>query len=52
MDYAQRLRAAGVDADVHVWPGMVHGFLRYRGLLDDAHAALDEAAVRLAALLA
>jgi acetyl esterase len=50
--YAQRLRAAGVDADVHVWPGMVHGFLRYRGLLDDAHAALDEAAARLAALLA
>ena len=52
LDYAQRLHAAGVDADVHVWPGMVHGFLRYRGLLDDAHAALDEAAVRLAALLA
>jgi acetyl esterase len=52
LDYAQRLRAAGVDADVHVWPGMVHGFLRYRGLLDDAHAALDEAAARLAALLA
>ena len=51
LDYAQRLRAAGVDADVHVWPGMVHGFLRYRGLLDDAHAALDEAAARLAALL-
>ncbi|MCP9490040.1 MAG: alpha/beta hydrolase [Solirubrobacteraceae bacterium MAG38_C4-C5] len=52
LDYAQRLRDAGVDADVHVWPGMVHGFLRYRGLLDDAHAALDEAAARLAALLA
>jgi acetyl esterase len=51
LDYAQRLHAAGVDADVHVWPGMVHGFLRYRGLLDDAHAALDEAAARLAALL-
>jgi len=52
LDYAQRLRAAGVDADVHVWLGMVHGFLRYRGLLDDAHDALDEAATRLAALLA
>ncbi|HEV2819050.1 MAG TPA: alpha/beta hydrolase [Solirubrobacteraceae bacterium] len=52
LDYAQRLRAAGVEADVHVWPGMVHGFLRYRGLLDDAHAALDKAAARLAALLA
>ncbi|HEV2821181.1 MAG TPA: alpha/beta hydrolase [Solirubrobacteraceae bacterium] len=52
LDYAQRLRAVGVEADVHVWPGMVHGFLRYRGLLDDAHAALDEAAARLAALLA
>lgn len=52
LDYAQRLRAAGVEADVRVWPGMVHGFLRYRGLLDDAHAALDEAAARLAALLA
>ncbi|MBW3533685.1 MAG: alpha/beta hydrolase fold domain-containing protein, partial [Gemmatimonadetes bacterium] len=49
LDYAQRLRAAGVEADVRVWPGMVHGFLRYRGLLDDAHAALDEAAARVAA---
>jgi len=52
LDYAERLRAAGVEADVRVWPGMVHGFLRLRGMLDDAHAALDEAAGRLRALLA
>lgn len=52
LDYVERLHDAGVETDVHVWTGMIHGFLRYRGLLDDAHAALDEAAARLAALLA
>ncbi|HEV2770097.1 MAG TPA: alpha/beta hydrolase [Solirubrobacteraceae bacterium] len=52
LDYAERLRAAGVEADVRVWPGMVHGFLRLRGMLDDAHHALDEASARLRALLA
>jgi len=52
LDYAERLRATGVEVDVRVWPGMVHGFVRLRGLLDDAHAALDEAAARLRTLLA
>ena len=52
LDYAERLRSAGVEADVRVWPGMVHGFLRLRGMIDDAHAALDEAAARMRTLLA
>jgi acetyl esterase len=50
-DYADRLRAAGVDVEVEVWPGMIHGFLRFRAALDDAHAALDQAAARIRAAL-
>lgn len=46
-DYADRLRAAGVDVEVRVWPGTVHGFIRWRAGVDVAHAALDEAAARL-----
>jgi acetyl esterase len=47
LDYAERLQAAGVDAEVRAWPGMVHGFLRWRAAIDVAHTALDEAAVAL-----
>jgi acetyl esterase len=46
-DYADRLRNAGVPADVKVWPGTVHGFLRWRAAIDAAHEALDDAAARL-----
>ena len=46
-DYADRLRAAGVAADVRVWPGTVHGFLRWRAAVDAAHEALDDAAAHL-----
>ena len=49
LDYAERLRDAGVDADVKVWPGTVHGFLRWRAAVDAAHTALDEAAAALRA---
>ena len=46
-DYADRLRAAGVPADVRVWPGTVHGFLRWRAAVDAAHEALDDAAAKV-----
>jgi acetyl esterase len=46
-DYADRLRDAGVPVDVRVWPGMVHGFLRWRAGVDTAHEALDDAARRV-----
>ena len=44
LDYAERLRAAGVDARTSVYSGMAHGFVRWRGAVDAAHGALDEAA--------
>ncbi len=49
LDYAERLRDAGVEADVSTWPGMIHGFLRWRAAVDAAHTALDEAAEALRA---
>jgi acetyl esterase len=51
LDYAERLQAAGVDAEVRTWAGMVHGFLRWRAAIDVAHTALDEAAGSLRAAL-
>ena len=42
--YAEKLRAAGVEARTSVYPGMVHGFFRWRAGVDAAHAAMDEAA--------
>jgi acetyl esterase len=44
LDYAERLSDAGVEVETKVWPGMVHGFLRWRAAIDVAHTALDEAA--------
>ena len=49
LDYAERLRDAGVPVEVKVWPGMVHGFVRWRAAIDAAHTALDEAAAALRA---
>jgi acetyl esterase len=51
-DYADRMRAAGVEVAVRVWPGTVHGFLRWRAAVDVAHEALDAAADRLREALA
>jgi acetyl esterase/lipase len=41
MRYVERAVAAGVDAKVDVWEGMVHGFLGSIGQLDAAAQALD-----------
>jgi len=49
LDYAERLRDAGVEVSVSTWPGMIHGFLRWRAAVDAAHTALDEAAAALRA---
>ena len=46
-DYAERLQSAGVTTEVSVWPGMIHGFLRWRAGVDAAHEALDEAAAKV-----
>jgi acetyl esterase len=50
-DYADRLREAGVEVEVVVWPGMIHGFLRFRAAVDAAHEALDHASSRVRAAL-
>jgi acetyl esterase len=51
-DYADRLREAGVEVEVSVWPGMMHGFLRFRAGVDAAHEALEVAASRVRRALA
>jgi acetyl esterase len=40
-DYAARLRDAGVDVELHRFEGMVHGFLRWGGVVDDAREAIS-----------
>jgi acetyl esterase len=42
--YADRLRAAGVDTETHLYEGMVHGFVAFLGLVDTADRALSEMA--------
>ena len=39
-----RMQASGVEARLSLWPGMVHTFQLFAGRLDEADAALDEAA--------
>ncbi|TXH05958.1 MAG: alpha/beta hydrolase [Nevskiaceae bacterium] len=45
--YAEALRAAGVDTQLHRWPGQIHGFISMLGALDDADRALTAAAAAL-----
>jgi acetyl esterase len=49
--YAARLRAAGVPAEVSRYPGMVHGFFRWRTVTPAAEAAMLEAAAAVRAAL-
>jgi acetyl esterase len=50
--YAARLRQAGVAATVSRYPGVVHGFFRWRAVTGAAEAALQEAAAALRSALA
>ena len=50
--YAERLAAAGVATEHLTYAGMVHGFVRMGALIDDANAAIADAAKRLKAALA
>lgn len=45
--YAVQLRAAGVAVRHTDYPGMIHGFFGYLGLVDDAERAHEEAAAFL-----
>jgi acetyl esterase len=42
--YAQALQNAGVEADVRVYPGMVHGFWQLGGVLPQALTAIEDVA--------
>ncbi len=50
--YAAKLRSAGVAATTRRYPGMVHGFLDYRGLVPEGWEALDEIGAFLRRILA
>ena len=50
--YADRLRDAGVDATATRYPGVVHGFFRWRAVTAAADTALQEAAAALRSALA
>jgi acetyl esterase len=46
-DYAGKLREAGVPTQLKRWDGQIYGFLLQQGIIDDADAALAEAAQAL-----
>ncbi len=50
--YAARLREAGVAVELVDFPDMVHGFLRWGGVVDRARELLDLLGARARAALA
>jgi len=49
--YAARLKAAGVSTSLIRYEGMIHGFLRWAPVLDEARKAIDQAAEALKSAL-
>jgi len=49
--YAEKLRAAGVEATVADYPGMLHSFIYLQAVLPQAHTALSDAAKSLRRML-
>jgi acetyl esterase len=47
VEYAQRLGQVGVPVEMHVYPGMFHGFWRMGGVLAEARQALGLAGERM-----
>lgn len=47
--YGHALRAAGVTAEIHRWPGQIHGFMSMLGMIDAADDALSLGAQSLRA---
>ena len=47
--YADKMRAAGVEVTYKDYPGMIHGFFNMTAALDEARAAVKEAAKALKA---
>jgi acetyl esterase len=45
--YGEKLRAAGVEVQVKRYPGMIHGFLSWLGVIDGAQRAIDDGAAWL-----
>jgi acetyl esterase/lipase len=45
--YAEKLRAAGNESSFHLYPGQIHAFLNFGGVLDDADKAMAEIAAFL-----
>lgn len=43
-NYAARLKDAGVDVTLKRYPGMLHGFVHFIGVFDDALVAIDDVA--------
>lgn len=44
IEYAQRLQDAGVPTTLRNYEGMIHGFIRFSGVLDTAFDAIDDLA--------
>lgn len=51
-DYAGRMKAAGVPAELHRYRGMIHPFLSLAGVIDQGRVAIDACADKLRAGLA